>query len=133
MIRHLFTLTWNRKRANGLPLLEIALAFVVLFAVGSVGVYNWRNYRTPLGFAYEHVWEVDTNAGSQPRAEQFATLQRVLQRLRSTPGVVSAARSSDEYSFLIQRYGHGISAEGKEPTRQRWELILTTPAPSYAT
>ena len=66
MIRHLFTLMWNRKRANGLLLLEIVLAFVVLFAVGSVGVYNWRNYRTPLGFAYEHVWEVDMNPGIQP-------------------------------------------------------------------
>lgn len=99
MIRHLFTLMWNRKRANGLLLLEIVLAFVVLFAVGSVGVYNWRNYRTPLGFAYERVWEVDMNPGIQPRAEQFATLQRVLQRLRSTPGVVSAARSSENTPF----------------------------------
>lgn len=99
MIRHLFNLMWNRKRANGLLLLEIVLAFVVLFAVGSVGVFNWSNYRAPLGFAYEQVWEVDLSPGSQPRAEQFATLQRVLQRLRSTPGVVSAARHSENTPF----------------------------------
>ena len=101
MIRHLFTLMWNRKRATGLLILEIFLAFVVLFAVGSVGVYNWRNYRTPLGFAYEHVWEIDLNPGSQPRAEQFAALQRVLQRLRSTPGVVSVSRSSYNTPFAF--------------------------------
>ena len=101
MIRHLFTLMWNRKRANGLLLLEMVLAFVVLFAVGSVGVYNYRNYHTPLGFAYEHVWEVNLSPGSQPRAEQFATLQRVLQRLRSTPGVVSAARHSENTPFAF--------------------------------
>ena len=101
MIRHLFTLMWNRKRATGLLILEILLAFVVLFAVGSVGVYNWRNYRTPLGFAYEHVWEVDLNPGAQPGGEQFATLQRVLQRLRSTPGVVSASRSVGNTPFAF--------------------------------
>ena len=111
MIRHLFTLMWNRKRANGLLLLEIVLAFVVLFAVGSVGVYNWRNYRTPLGFAYEHVWEVDMNPGIQPRAEQFATLQRVLQRLRSTPGVVSAARSGENTPFSFTDYETELRAE----------------------
>ena len=101
MIRHLFTLMWNRKRATGLLILEILLAFVVFFAVGSVGVYNWRNYRTPLGFAYENVWEVDLNPGAQPRAEQYATLQRVLQRLRSTPGVVSASRSNFNTPFAF--------------------------------
>ena len=101
MIRHLVTLMWNRKRATGLLILEILLAFVVLFAVGSVGVYNWRNYRTPLGFAYEHVWEVDMNPGTQPGREQFGTLQRVLQRLRSTPGVVSAARSASNTPFAF--------------------------------
>ena len=99
MIRHLFTLMWNRKRATGLLILEIFLAFVVLFAVGSVGVYLRRNYQAPLGFAYDNVWQVDLNPGTQPRAEQLATLQQVLQRLRGTAGVVSAARSSGNTPF----------------------------------
>lgn len=99
MIRHLFTLMWNRKRANGLLILEIFLAFVVLFAVGSVGVFYWRNYRAPLGFAYENVWRLDLNPGTQPHAEQFATLQQVLARLRSTPGVEGAARTSSSTPF----------------------------------
>lgn len=101
MLRHLFTLMWNRKRANGLLIVEIFLAFVVLFAVGSTGVYLWRNYRAPLGFAYDHVWQIDLNPGNQPHAEQFATLQRVLQRLRSTPGVASASRSVSNTPFAF--------------------------------
>lgn len=92
---------WNRKRANGLLILEIFLAFVVLFAVGSVGVYTWRNYRAPLGFAYDNVWEVQLNAGSQPRREQFASLQRVVARLRSTPGVVTLSRSASNTPFAF--------------------------------
>lgn len=101
MLRHLFTLMWNRKRANGLLILEIFLAFVVLFAVGSVGVYTWRNYRAPLGFAYANVWKVQLNAGTQPRREQFASLQRVVARLRSTPGVVTLSRSVDNTPFAF--------------------------------
>ncbi|MGI4761411.1 MAG: ABC transporter permease [Janthinobacterium lividum] len=99
MLRHLFTLMWNRKRANGLLILEIFLAFVVLFVVGSVGVYYWRNYRAPLGFEYAHVWKVQMNPGAQPRAEQLASLQRVVARLRGLPGVVTLSRSVDNTPF----------------------------------
>jgi putative ABC transport system permease protein len=101
MLRHLFTLMWNRKRANGLLILEIFLAFVVLFVVGSVGVYYWRNYRTPLGFEYATVWKVQLNPGAQPRAEQFGSLQRIVARLRSTPGVVTLSRSVDNTPFAF--------------------------------
>ncbi|MDJ0364895.1 ABC transporter permease [Hymenobacter sp. H14-R3] len=101
MIRHLITLMWNRKRANGLLILEILLAFVVLFAVSSVGVYSWLNYRAPLGFTYDNVWKVQLNPGTQPAAEQFASLQRVLARLRSTPGVVTLSRSVDNTPFAF--------------------------------
>jgi putative ABC transport system permease protein len=103
MLRHLFTLMWNRKRANGLLILEIFLAFVVLFVVGSVGVYYWRNYRTPLGYGYENVWKVQLNPGAQPRAAQFGSLQRVVARLRSTPGVVTLSRSVDNTPFAFSQ------------------------------
>ena len=101
MIRHLITLMWNRKRANGLLIAEIFLAFVVLFCVGSVGIYLQRNYQAPLGFDYANVWQIDLNPGTQPRAEQFPTLQRVLARLRSTPGVVNISRSVQNTPFAF--------------------------------
>ncbi len=99
MIRHLITLMWNRKRASALLIAEMVLAFFVLFAVGSLGAYMWRNYQAPLGFAYDDVWELSLNAGTQPRAAQLGTLQQVLQRLRSTPGVVSATRTNFNTPF----------------------------------
>ena len=115
MIRHLFTLMWNRKRANGLLVLEIFLAFVVLFAVGSTGVYMWSNYRAPLGFKYEHVWQIDMNPGNQPKAEQFATLQRVLTRLRATPGIVIASRSVDNTPFAFSNNTTEFTAGKDKP------------------
>ncbi|AMJ67287.1 ABC transporter permease [Hymenobacter sp. PAMC 26628] len=99
MLKHLFTLIWNRKRANGLLIVEIFLAFVVLFVVGSLLVYRWQNYRAPLGFAYEQVWEVDLDPGTQPKAERYATQQQVIQRLKSLPGVRSVTRTSSNTPF----------------------------------
>ncbi|OGX91038.1 ABC transporter permease [Hymenobacter coccineus] len=99
MIRHLFTLMWNRKRANGLLVLEIVLAFVVLFAVGSMGLYLWGNYRAPLGFTYANVWHVQCAPGAQPRRDQFGTFQQIIRQLRATPGVLNVARSLDNTPF----------------------------------
>ncbi|GAB3653908.1 hypothetical protein GCM10027594_27850 [Hymenobacter agri] len=72
MIQHLFTLIWNRRRANFLLIAEIFLAFVVLFVVGSVVVYNQQNYRQPPGFAYEQVWRVNLDPGALPEAGRLA-------------------------------------------------------------
>ena len=101
MIRHLITLMWNRKRANALLIVEMFLAFIVLFAVGSLGTYLWRNYQSPLGFTYDNVWELNLNPGSQPRVAQFGTLQQILQHLRGTPGVVAAVRSEGNTPFTF--------------------------------
>ena len=58
MIRHVFKLIWNRKRTNFLMVLEIFVSFIVLFAVVGIGVYTLDNWRRPIGFSYDHVWDV---------------------------------------------------------------------------
>jgi putative ABC transport system permease protein len=118
MIRHLFTLMWNRKRANGLLILEVFMAFVVLFAVGSTGVYLVRNYQAPMGFTYDNVWRIDVNPGNQPHAEQFATLQQVLARLRATPGVVSVSRSEYNTPFSFSNNTGNIGTGTGDAKRQ---------------
>ncbi len=116
MIRHLFTLMWNRRRANALLIVEILLAFVVLFAVGTIGVDLWANYRQPLGFEYEQAWQVNLAFGSQPRAERFATLQQVLARLRALPGVQGVAVSAANTPFSFNNSQMSVDdtdAQGK--------------------
>ena len=117
MIRHLFTLIWNRRRANLLLITEIFLAFVVLFVVGSLLVYNQRNYRTPLGFAYEPVWRVDLDPGTQPRAGRLATVRQVMARLRAMPEVVAVGRTSSNTPFSGSTNGSsvGVGMERKNP------------------
>lgn len=58
MIRHLFTLIWNRKRTNVLMMTEIFVSFLVLFAVVALGVYMLDNWRRPIGFSIDGVWNV---------------------------------------------------------------------------
>jgi len=54
MIKHIFTLIWNKKGANALILIEILLAFIVLFAVLSFVFYNTDRLEDPLGFETEN-------------------------------------------------------------------------------
>lgn len=58
MIKHLFKLVWNRKRSNLLIMLEIFFAFIVMFAVTTLGIYYADNYSQPLGFTYDNVWNI---------------------------------------------------------------------------
>jgi putative ABC transport system permease protein len=99
MLRHLFALMWNRRRANALLIIEILLAFVVLFAVGTIGAGLWANYRQPLGFEYANAWQANISFGSQPPAERFGTMQQVLARLRALPGVQGVALSASNTPF----------------------------------
>jgi putative ABC transport system permease protein len=96
MFRHAVLSIWNRRRAEGLVVVEIALAFVAVFAVVAVAVSYWASYRQPLGFEYDRTWAVylrtgsDLNANSGWTVDQAYTLRNVLQALRSLPRVEAA-------------------------------------------
>lgn len=95
MIRHLLKLVWHRKRANGLLIVEIFFSFLVVFAVAGFGVHLLDNYRRPLGFSWENVWDVRVEMGPSDNetwtAVQVATFERVLREVKSLDGVAAAA------------------------------------------
>jgi putative ABC transport system permease protein len=111
MIRHIFTLIWNRRRASVLLLLEIFCAFLVLAAVTAFAVFYADNYRQPLGFDRDNVWQITierprseqaasasaTGPGQEPPPPQAEDLEvprlagEVLRRARSFPEVAAAA------------------------------------------
>lgn len=104
MIRHLLKLTWNRKRMNALIILEIFFSFLVVFGVVTLGLFLWNNYRSPLGFSWQNVWNVQVTLQNRqeevdPRhAETFA---RLLSEVRSMPAVEAASGSE------LPPYGNG--------------------------
>jgi putative ABC transport system permease protein len=98
MIQHFFKLIWNKKRSNGLLIVEILVAFLVLFGVMSLMVYNYQNYSKPLGFNYEHVWtlNISTNQDTTQIKDKIA---RIYQRIIAYPEVESASQTYGNTPF----------------------------------
>lgn len=100
MIKHLLTLIWNRKKRTVLLLIELVLAFLILFSVFGFVLYNFDNYKTPLGFETENIWmaslRMDQNIDSAQRVETKALL---LQNLRQIPEISEVAYSNPVAPF----------------------------------
>jgi len=108
VIRHLFKLIWNRKRASALVIVEIFVCFLVLFAVLTLSIYTYQNYHRPIGFAYRNIFSLDVTfvestgdgntsrtgpATAEPTIDNpYEARQRaLLQLVKSDPAVVNAA------------------------------------------
>jgi putative ABC transport system permease protein len=95
MIRHVFKLIWNRKRTNFLMMTEIFVSFLVLFAVVALGVYTADNWRRPIGYSIDRVWNVtvDMKQASDDsfNAAQAETVRQVMLALAEFPEVEATA------------------------------------------
>lgn len=99
MIGHLFRLTWNRRGANALLLVELFVCFLVLCAVLTGAAWTARNALDPLGFEWKDTWRirfvggiVDMDSGD---TEFLVMLQRLLDEAGRLPQVESAALVSN--------------------------------------
>ncbi|MCC2547312.1 ABC transporter permease [Hymenobacter sp. BT175] len=120
MLRHLFTLIWNRKRSNFLLITEIVLSFFVLFVVSSLLVSSYYNYRQPMGFDYTNVWEFDLNPG-QDTASRKETLRLLKQHLRATPGVVAVTHATHNSPFSFSNMNTDqFRYKGRIPSQTEW-------------
>ncbi|MCI0661881.1 MAG: ABC transporter permease [Acidobacteria bacterium] len=102
MIKHLVKLIWNRKRANFLIALEIFFSFLVLFIVIVLAVYFSDNYRRPLGFNYENVWNIgiamNEVSHDNHSAEQGETVRQIFLALQKLDEIVGVG-GTDHQSF----------------------------------
>lgn len=64
MIIHLFKLIWNRRRTNGLILVELFCCFLVLCTVLTIACNYLISTTQPLGYNYQQVWYLDLDAPS---------------------------------------------------------------------
>lgn len=108
MLRHLFKLIWNKKGTHSLLIIEVWAAFMVLFGVLTLIVFNLRNYLQPIGFQYEQVWNLELSA-NQDTTEIASKLQRAIQRVRSYPQVTAASRMSSNTPFSANQIGNSVS------------------------
>jgi putative ABC transport system permease protein len=130
MIRHYLKLIWNRKRSNLLIMVEILLSFLVVFAVATLSIHYASNYRQPLGFVYQDVWNIEivTRAGGEATEgtppEVLETLRQVHAAAREFPEVLAAGAAtcppygssewnwSDDIGTLRLSYGMSQVTDG---------------------
>src|SRR5450631_2665413 len=87
MLTHLFKLTWNKRKKNFLLMMEMLVSFIILFAVFTLIVYYFQNYRRPLGFEDENVWNTsyDSPTGMSNPDSLMAYRESVRRLILSMP------------------------------------------------
>ncbi|KAA5544949.1 ABC transporter permease [Adhaeribacter rhizoryzae] len=109
MIRHLFTLIWNRKKSNFLMITEIFFSFIVLFGVLSLAFFYLDNYRKPLGFEYDRVWVMNMR-WNQEKPEEVRNIQyRLKQQLKSNPEVAQVALAASNIPYTMNTSNTGFN------------------------
>jgi putative ABC transport system permease protein len=93
---------WNKKKQHLLLVIEIFFSFLVIFALTTMGVYFYRNYRQPLGLADKNVWTVGfTNGDNAAPADSLATFyQNLRMTVASMPQVQDVCYSAFNIPFI---------------------------------
>jgi putative ABC transport system permease protein len=115
MYRHLFKLIWNKRKQNFLLMSEMLVSFLVIFAVFTLLVYYYQNYKKPMGFDYEHVWMINYSNGDKMRnGDSLQLFYETLQRdIRSMPEVREISLSSSNTPLTQNTMQNGFTYKGK--------------------
>jgi putative ABC transport system permease protein len=89
MLRHVFLLIWQRKRANALLIVELLVTFLVLFALAGSGLYFVRLHRLPLGFEVADTLSVRIATGGALTDADRALFPQVLKVLEQMDAVAA--------------------------------------------
>ena len=97
MFKHLFKLIWNKKKQNFLLMSEMLVSFLVIFAVFTLMVYYYNNYKKTMGFDYENLWVVNYNNTYQTKSTDSLNIfyENLRQSIKSMPQVKEVSFCSD--------------------------------------
>ncbi|MEZ5066890.1 MAG: FtsX-like permease family protein [bacterium] len=101
MIRHLFRLVWNRRKRNGLVMVEILVSFLLLCGISTMGSSFLLNWNEPMGFDRRDVWAISVNSGPYHSLNEDAKLSvrrqfgRIEEAVRNRPDVVAASMQTN--------------------------------------
>jgi putative ABC transport system permease protein len=116
MFKHLFTLIWNKKKQNFLLISEMLISFLVVFAVCTLIVYYYNNYKKPMGFDYENVWVVNYNNSLTTTNTDSLNLfyESLRQTIKSMPQVQEISFCSDNVVLYQNTWQGGLEYKGKK-------------------
>jgi putative ABC transport system permease protein len=126
VIRHVFKLVWNRKRATGLILVELLICFLVLCGILAAGVNVAYQWSRPIGFDYENVWGVvisgmDYGMEAGGPTDDRKLLADLIRTVQSMPEVESAAVSTNA-PFSGSSWINGVTHKGRE-IQYLWTVV----------
>jgi putative ABC transport system permease protein len=119
MFKHLFKLIWNKKKQNFLLMFEMLISFMVIFAVFTLVVYYYQNFKKPMGFDYENVWVINYNNSLKISNLDSLVLfyETVRQTLKSMPQVKEVSFTSDNVPFSQVTNTTGLVYNNKKINR----------------
>ncbi|MDB5211297.1 MAG: transporter permease [Sediminibacterium sp.] len=117
MLTHLFKLIWNKKKQNFLLMLEMLVSFIVMFAVFSLLVLFYQNYRQPMGFIYDDVWSINLGSHEGEREKNdsaMAVKESTRNILRSIPQVEVMSYSGNNIPFSMSSSNTQVAFKNKK-------------------
>jgi len=122
MFKHLFKLIWNKKKQNFLLMSEILVSFLVIFAVFTLVVYYYHNYKKAMGLDYQQVWIVNYSNSYQTKDADSLNLfyQTLVKTMKSMPQVKQVSFTSDNTPFTQNTNSGGITVDNKKIDNVNW-------------
>lgn len=123
MLKHLFKLIWNKKKQNFLLMIEMLFSFLIMFAVFTLAVYNYQNYKRSMGFEYENVWALSyanhTREDADP--DSVALFYETLKRaISSAPEVAAVTFVSNNSPFSMSNNNSTLTYGKKSVMADRY-------------
>jgi len=115
MFKHLFKLIWNKKKQNFLLMTEMLVSFMVLFAVFTLMVYYYDNYKKPMGFKYQDVWVINISNSYQTKNTDSLDLyyETLRKTIKALPQVKELSFVSGNVPFSKRINQSGLTFKGK--------------------
>jgi putative ABC transport system permease protein len=125
MFKHLLKMIWNKKKQNFLLMFEMLISFLVLFAVFTLLVHNFRNYMKPMGLEYENVWVVTySNALKTDNKDSLVLYFETLkQTVKALPKVKEMAFTSSNTPFVNNTSMSGITQNNQHYNSVNWFFV----------
>jgi putative ABC transport system permease protein len=112
MFTHLFKLIWNKKKQNILLITEMFISFIVMFAIFTVVVFCYKNYRQPVNFVYEDVWAVNFAPPENITNNDSVSIfhQAIKNTLRSLPQITDLSFCGNNIPFSMNTSNTSVSS-----------------------
>ncbi len=98
------------------------ISFIVLFAVFTLLIFSYRNYRQPMAFEYDNVWAVNfSNTFGTANKDSARLYFEVLRRtLKSMPDIGEVSFTSANTPFSQNTIMNGFKNNDKQVQRVNW-------------